>query len=243
VEVDDPLFPFSKGNPKALIEMGGKALVQWVAEAMVDAESVDHIAIVGIKKSQLPPLSQPIDFLPDLGDLVSNGYSGMEWSQEIGSDTAATLFCTGDLPTVTGAFVDEHIAICQPFDKAAYYAFVTKESMETRFPEAVRTYTRLDGVDAASCDIVLLRPELAAGNKELFNSFTRVRKHPWKTAKLVGARTLVELLLGRMSIEKIEETAQRILGQQVHVFFSERAELAMDVDKPSHLELLRSEFE
>jgi hypothetical protein len=46
-----------------------------------------------------------------------------------------------------------------------------------------------------------------------------------------------------MTIYEIENTAEKILGRPVKVFITDRAELAMDVDKPSHVELMRAEFE
>jgi molybdopterin-guanine dinucleotide biosynthesis protein A len=243
VEESDPLFQYSGGRPKALINLGGKSLLEWVIEAMIDASSVDQIAVVGVDESHVRRFNQPVDFFPDQGSIVSNAFLGIDWAREQDSDESEMLFCTADIPTITGTLVDEHIALCHPFDKSAYYAFVNRQTMESRFPGADRTYTRLDGLDVASCDMMVLRTELAEVDRNLFDSLANVRKHPWRVAKTVGIRTLVRLMLGQMTMDKVEQTAERILQQPVKVFLSERAELAMDIDKPSHLELIRSEFE
>jgi hypothetical protein len=98
-------------------------------------------------------------------------------------------------------------------------------------------------MDLASCDLAIIRPELADTDRRLWDSLANVRKHPWKVARIVGARTLATLMLGQLSISDVENLAERILGQPVKVSVSDRAELAMDIDKPSHLALMRAEFE
>ena len=243
VEESDPLFQYSEGRPKALINLGGKPLLEWVIEAMFDAASVGDIAVVGVEASDVRRFSQPVEFFPDQGSIVSNAYMGIDWAREQDPDESEMLFSTADIPTITATLVDEHIALCQPFDKSAYYAFVSRQTMESRFPGADRTYTKLDDLDVASCDMMVLRTQLAEVDRSLFDSLANVRKNPWRVAKTVGTRTLVRLMLRQMTMDKIEQTAERIIQQPVKVFLSKRAELAMDIDKPSHLELIRAEFE
>ncbi len=240
---NDPLFQYTGGQPKALIKLGDRTLLERVIDAMRESSSVDEIAVVGVERPISFDSDYPIHFLPDNGSLVSNGFAGIAWARERNSELSSILFCTADIPAITGVLVDEHISACIPFDKMAYYAFVTRQTMDKRFPGAKRTYTRLDGEDVASCDLVIIRPEIAETDRRLWDALENARKHPWKVARIVGARTLARLLLGRLSISDVERTAERILGKPVQVMISERAELAMDIDKPSHLELLRAEFE
>ncbi len=239
----DPLFQYTGGKPKALIKLGDKTLLEWVIKAMRESSWVDEIAVVGVERPNSIKADFPVHFLPDHGSLVSNGFAGIAWARQRNPEASSILFCNADIPAITGALVDEHISACRPFDKVAYYAFVTRQTMDKRFPGARRTYTRLDGGDVASCDLVIIRPELADTDRRLWDSLENVRKHPWKVARIVGARTLVTLMLGQLTISDIESTAERILGKSVKVIISDRAELAMDIDKPAHLELMRAEFE
>jgi GTP:adenosylcobinamide-phosphate guanylyltransferase len=240
---NDPLFQYTDGEPKALIDLGGRTLLEWVIDAMRDSSSIDEIAVVGVERPISLGIDYPIHFLPDNGSLISNGFAGITWARERNSEETPILFCTADIPAITGVLVDEHISACRPFDRAAYYSFVTRRTMDKRFPGAKRTYTRLDGEDVASCDLVILRPEIVKTDRRLLDALENARKHPWKVARIVGARILARLMLGQLSISEVESTAERILGKSVQVMISERAELAMDIDKPSHLELLRAEFE
>lgn len=239
----DPLFSYTGGEPKALISLGGKTLLERVVQAMSDSTSVDEISVVGVESGSISDLGFPIHFISDQGSLVSNVYAGIEWVRKRNPKASTILFSTADIPTISGTLVDEHVAKCYPFDKAVYYAFVTRQTIDRRFPGAERTYTHLEGMDVASCDLALMQPELAEIDRALWEALANARKQPWKVAKIVGVRTLASLLLGQMTIDEIEVTAERILGRPVKILISDRAELAMDVDKPSHVELMRAEFE
>jgi len=239
----DPLHRYSEGRPKALISIGGKTLIEWVVDALGDAELVDEIAVFGLQESDAGKYSQSIPFFPDQGDMISNGLAGLEWALSREPDMKAALFCTADIPTITGPLIDEHLTLCQPYDKTAYYSFVSRETMESRFPGTDRTYARIDGMDVASCDLVVIRPQLAEVDRSLWDSLTHARKSPWKVAQVVGVRTLLRLLMGRMTFAQIERKAENILQQPVKVLLRDKAELAMDLDKPSHLDFIRAELE
>ena len=39
----ESLYAYSRGNPKALIDIAGKPMVQWVLDALGGAQSVDRV--------------------------------------------------------------------------------------------------------------------------------------------------------------------------------------------------------
>ena len=45
----DPLYPFTNGRPKAMLDMAGKPMIQWVLDALDGAESIERVAIAGLK--------------------------------------------------------------------------------------------------------------------------------------------------------------------------------------------------
>ncbi len=51
-----------------------------------------------------------------------------------------------------------------------------------------------------------------------------------------------KLLFRPLSIADIEETASRIVGRPAKIVLDAPAEMAMDVDKPGQLELLRADY-
>jgi CTP:molybdopterin cytidylyltransferase MocA len=235
----NPLFTQTQGKPKALLRIGQATMLELVVEALIDANSVQNIVVVGIENIESMRLRYPIDFVPNRGSMIANASAGTEWLIQSNPDASHALFCTSDIPTVTGPIIDRFVASCLPLDCAAYYSMVTREVMEERFPQSGRTFVNLGNVHLAGGDLVVARPDLADSNREILQLIASGRKQAWKLARIVGPSTLLKFLLHRLTISDIETRAQKVLDQPVKVIVSPDAELAMDVDNPDHLALLR----
>jgi len=235
----NPLFTQTQGKPKALLRIGQATRLELVVEALIDANSVQNIVVVGIENIESMRLRYPIDFVPNRGSMIANASAGTEWLIQSNPDASHALFCTSDIPTVTGPIIDRFVASCLPLDCAAYYSMVTREVMEERFPQSGRTFVNLGNVHLAGGDLVVARPDLADSNREILQLIASGRKQAWKLARIVGPSTLLKFLLHRLTISDIETRAQKVLDQPVKVIVSPDAELAMDVDNPDHLALLR----
>jgi len=118
---------------------------------------------------------------------------------------------------------------------------VLKESMETRFPDSKRTYVQLRDNFIAGGDVFIVRPELADTHRHLLEPLAAGRKEAWKLARIVGPGTLLKFLLHKLTIQDVERRASKVIGRPVKVILTPYAELAMDVDKPQQLILLRKE--
>jgi molybdopterin-guanine dinucleotide biosynthesis protein A len=246
VRPEDPLYPYTNGRPKALIDMGDRKMLERVIEALQSAEQVEDILVVGIDPElaaqQIIPFSRPVHFLPDQGGMVANMLAGAAWFRRHLPQVEIVLGCSADIPAITGPIVERFIDACRPWDKAVYYSFVERDTLESRFPLSRRTYSRISGREVAGGDMVIARVEVVERNQELIESLTGARKKPWQIAGVVGLRMLLKFLFGRVKFEDIEETASRILGMPAAAILFDRAEIAMDADKPHQVELLRSDF-
>lgn len=241
---EDPLYPYTQGKPKALLDMGGRTMLERVMDALQNSKYVESIVLIGLEDDMGMQFKRPIDkYLPDESSLVGNVLSGVNWLRQEYPDMKSVLFCSSDLPALTGANVDSYVESCEPFDKGIYYIFVTREEMEARFPGSKRTYTKLKGVEIAGGDIAIAQVDIADENEELWRSLTNARKNAWKLARVVGFKVLLKLLFRRLTIADIEETASRIIGRPAKIVLNAPAEMAMDVDKPEQLELLRADLQ
>lgn len=241
---EDPLYPITQGKPKALIDMDGRTMLERVMDALQTAQHVDRIVLVGLEDDMGMSFKRPIDqYLPDHGSLVGNVLAGIEWLRQDDPNIDTVLFCTSDVPALTGPNVDSFIERCEPFDKGIYYIFVPEEAMEARFPGSKRTYVKLKGIEVAGGDVAIAQADLADAHEELWRTLTNARKHAWKLARIIGFRLLIKFLLRRLTIKDIEETATRIIGRPAELVLDAPAEMAMDVDKPQQLELLRADLQ
>lgn len=239
---DDPLYAYTQGKSKALLDMNGRTMLERVVDALQTAKSIQDIIIVGLGSDMGMTFKRPVHHLPDQGSLVGNAMAGINWLRQRKPDTDTILFCSSDIPTITGPIVDDYIAHCHPYDKALYYIFITKDVMEARFPGSKRTYTKLKGVQIAGGDMILAHATIADGNLELWEKLSNARKHAWQIARAVGWKVLFKLLTRQLSILDIEATAERLIKRPAKIVLYDRAEIGMDADKPHQVDLLREDL-
>ena len=240
---DDPLYEYTQGKPKSLLDMEGRTMLERVMDALQTAENVERIVVVGLGSDLGMQFQRPVDqHLPDNGSMVANVMVGVDWLRQDRPDMEKVLFCTADIPTITGPIVDDFISRCRPFDNRVYYILVTQEAMEVRFPDSNRTYVKFKGVDAAGGDMAIARVEVADSNEELWETLTNARKHAWKLARIVGFSTLIKYLTRQLSLDEVEIKGASIINYPVQIVLDPPAELAMDADKPQQVDMLRAEL-
>jgi molybdopterin-guanine dinucleotide biosynthesis protein A len=244
VRPEDPLYSYTGGKPKAFIDMGGQTMLERVVAALQGSRSVEDILVVGIAPDVAAGLAfaRPVEFLPDQGGMVANMLAGCHWIQQNRPGAQVILGCSADIPAITPAMVDAFVEACRPWDRAVYYNFVSRETLESRFPNSNRTYSKLNGMEVAGGDMVIAGLDVVARNRELLESLTGARKQPWRIARIVGPGFLLKFLFHRVTFADVEATAGRILGAPVKVVLGSPAELAMDADKPYQVDMLRAEL-
>jgi GTP:adenosylcobinamide-phosphate guanylyltransferase len=240
---EDLLYEYTQGKPKALLEMHGRTMLERVVDALQSARQIEDVVVVGLGSDMGQTFQRPVHHLPGLGNLVANTISGIDWVLQHKPDTQAVLCSSADIPLLTGEIVDAVIDMCRPFDHGVYYSFVTRETMEARFPGSNRTFTKLKGVEVAGGDLGIIQPDVVVNNRELWNALSNARKHAWQIAREVGIVVLIKLLTRQLSIPDIEKLATRLTGKPAKVLLNPYAEMGMDGDKPHQIEMLRAEFE
>jgi len=239
---DDPIYAYTQGRPKALIDMNGRTMLERVVDALQSSYSIEDIVVVGLGSDIGMHFRRPVHHLPDQNNLVANALAGVNWLRQQKPETKVLFLCSADIPTLTGDIVDRFIELCRPFDRAIYYSFATQATIETRFPNSKRTFVKLKDLNIAGGDVALIHADLADSHHELWQAMTNARKHAWRLARIVGLRMLLKFLFRRVSLADIETTAERLINQPAKVVLSPYAELAMDADKPQQVDLLREDL-
>jgi GTP:adenosylcobinamide-phosphate guanylyltransferase len=241
----DPLYVYSQGKPKALIEVAGRPMVEWVLRALQASPYLGEIVIAGLAgtgyENQIGG-TRPVHHLPNQGSLVANVLAGIDWIMANHPPAGRIMLSSADLPALTTAGVNHFIDACRPFDRAIYYTMVTKETIEARYPDSRRTFVPLHDLRIAGGDLFMVDPAIAHTHRDLWEALANGRKHAWMLAWAVGPRVLLRFLLRRFDIKQLEATAERILQRPVKIILTPHAEIGMDVDKPRHLEILEAEL-
>jgi molybdopterin-guanine dinucleotide biosynthesis protein A len=237
ITADDPLYPVAGELKKSLLPVAGKPMVQWVIEAIDRATTVSRIILVGLEDKLWFETTKPVSALPDTGGMLTNIKQGLEKVNGQSSGNHIVLLASGDIPTITPEIVDWRVTEALQVGADINYAVVSKETMEARFPRSQRTYVRLRDMQVCGGDLNVLRASIVA-HDELWERIIAARKSAWRQVSMLGYDLLLQFLLRRITLEAAGRKVSERLGLAGFGTLSPYAELAMDVDKPAHLEVV-----
>ena len=63
-EPGDLLYEYTQGQPKSLLDICGKPMVQWVLDALNSAETVDQVVVIGLTSGSRAELSEDQGIYP-----------------------------------------------------------------------------------------------------------------------------------------------------------------------------------
>ncbi|HEX9090287.1 MAG TPA: hypothetical protein VF831_02305, partial [Anaerolineales bacterium] len=66
------LYPYTLGRPKALLDIHGKPMIQWVLEALGAANQVENVVLIGLEGDSGVTCSKPITFIPNRITMIEN---------------------------------------------------------------------------------------------------------------------------------------------------------------------------
>lgn len=239
---DEPLYPLTQGKPKALLDIEGKPMIQWVLDALNGSQQIEHIVIIGLDRSSGLKADKTLVYVPDQGSMVSNLRAGMLAVREINPETGKILAVSSDIPSITTEMVDWLIKTVLETDDDAYYCVIPREVMETRYPGSKRSYTHLKDMQVCGGDMNAIDIRLIDHEEDIWERLTDARKNVVKQAALIGFSTLFLLLVRQATISSTVKRVSKKLGLKGRAIISPYAEMGMDVDKPHQLELVQADL-
>jgi GTP:adenosylcobinamide-phosphate guanylyltransferase len=241
---EEPLYEATQGHPKAMVDVAGKPMVQWVLDALTESRTIDNVIIVGLTEKSGLACGKPMHFVSNQGKMVENLQAGARKALEVNQQAEHVLIVSSDIPAITGVMVDWVVETAMQQKMDVYYNVIQRQVMEKRFPDSKRTWTRLKDMEICGGDmnVARLKTIISDDETDLWAKITNSRKNPLKQAALIGFDTAFMLLTGKLTLQKAETnimTRLKITGKAVVCPY---AEVGMDVDKPHQLEIMRADM-
>lgn len=238
-ENKEPLGRFSSQPYEAMIEIDGRPMVTFVADALAATPQVEKIFVVG-PVEQLAHCDFPANTI-----LVEGGNTIVETIQ-LGVNALGhqrkVLVVTADIPLLTPVAIEDFLGKCGKDDVDLYYPIVSKETNNQYYPGNKRTYVRFTDGTYTGGNIFLVNPEIVPRCLVVAEELINNRKNPFKLCCLLGWGFVLRFLIGTLSLSKVKERVAELLGVTGAIIQSNYPELGIDVDKPSDLELVRTTF-
>lgn len=239
---NDPLYKYSQGKSKALIDVAGKPMAQWVLDALGDAKEVDQVIAIGLHENDNLTCKKPIHYIPNQGRMLANIIAGVNKSLELNQDGEYVLVASSDIPTVKGEMIDWLVQTAMQTKDDLYYGVCPRDVMETRFPNSNRTYTKLKDMQVCGADVNIIHVRMATDHFDTWEELIGNRKSPLRQAAVIGLDTLFQLFTRQFTLQGLVERASQRIGIKGRAIIWNHAEPCMDVDKPHQLEMLRADL-
>jgi GTP:adenosylcobinamide-phosphate guanylyltransferase len=232
-------FPARYGvSAKALIPIGGEAMLGRVARTLLASPSVGRILVLAQQPDAL--LTGGLAWMgeePRIGAAQSG--SGISTSIGAVAGSAAAPFpllvTTADHALLTVEMVETFLAGAAGADVS--FALVERSLVERVHPETKRTWLRLGDGDYSGANLFALA---SPGSREALAFWSRVEQDRKKALRLIsyfGPWLLVRALTRTISLDGALARIGRRMGLSLKAVRLPFPEAAIDVDKPDDVEL------
>ena len=189
------------GRNKAFLEVGGKLLIRYVIDALLDAERIGQVFVVGpaeLLLAELKGYSNRVRVIAQRGKMLTNCWAGIEASEDrhrhdklMPVSERPLLIISCDLPLVTARSIDDFICRCARLDNAyegsyAMFAGVVDEPGVRPFhpegerPGIERPFVELEFGRLRLANIYVGRPRKLANQEFLQTGFSYRKAKDWR---------------------------------------------------------------
>ncbi len=237
---DDPMARHAGVLHKATIKVGGVPMLRRVVQALLDSRRVGEVVVMiddaaAAQAALGAALAARVRLLPSGTSAAGSVLKAVERDGVF----LPLLVTTGDLPFLTPQAVDAFIAAAEQRPASLVVALARRDDVLVAFPDMRRTWMRLGGEAVTSCNLFALKDAEALKAVAFWQRAERHRKRPWRIAMAFGPLSLLRLVFSRGGACHVVRLAGKRLGTTADAVFIDDARLAIDVDKPSDLELAR----
>lgn len=238
----DALYPAAGGGPKALVQVGGRSMVQRVVDAVGRARAIHGVVVVGGDEAWGLACEKPLRLAVAGDAIVDNVTRGVREVLTAEPATERVILVAADVPLLQSEHIDWLAGRITEDPADIHYGVVAKRVMEARFPSSRRSYVALRGGTYCGADVHASTVAALFGHEATWRALLERRKSAARQARVIGWSTLLLAAMRVVTIDQVVARASRSLGVDVRAVVWPFAEAGMDVDKREQLELVRAEL-
>ncbi|MGE5454516.1 MAG: nucleotidyltransferase family protein [Methylocystaceae bacterium] len=222
---------------EALIIIGNYPMIYYIMNALRASSRVRRVCVCA-PPSVREVLKQDsgLLFAEPGEDAIDSFINGLHRLQEE-ETTSKVLVLAGDIPFLTTEALDDFVSRCEATEADFYYPVTSKQTNEAKFPGVNRTYVKLQDGTFTGGNLFVIRSSIVDQVVEMGKKQVANRKSPLAMARLLGIGLVWRYLCGQLNIQAVEKRFKKVMGITGISVVSPYAEVGVDVDKQSDLEL------
>ena len=226
--VVDSLCASAGVSHKADILLHGIPMLTRVTTALVEAGFSDALYISGFSGSAFPEV--PSGDGP--ADSVRLALEAL--------DKYPCLITTCDHALLTADMVSAFTAGAKEAGADICVGLASKEVIQSAYPKTRRTYLKFSDISVSGCNLFYIANGNGLKAIVFWQSVQHLRKSPLKLARKLGIGVGIKYMMGRLTLQGAFDYAANRIGISAAPVLLPFAEAAIDVDKPSDLDLVES---
>ncbi len=234
----DPVAEQAGVPTKALVQVGGRPMIERVVSALTDSHHVRDIAVSGLPENVVGG--------SEVGRMLQS--SGVQFIEARNSPSLSVahaldvippvrrvLLTTADHALLTADTVDRFVGRATDTSADIVIGVTRLEDILRIAPESRRTVMRFSDGRFCGCNLFAF---LTPAGRDAMAFWRRVeshRKNPYRVARELGVMTLIRYVMGRLRLDQAMQRLSDRCGARVQAVVLEDGTAAIDVDKPDDL--------
>jgi len=229
---------------EALIVIGKFPMIYYVYKALRASALIRNIVVSGpieALKNGILPQDKQLFYVESGRSAIESFAHGADFLKKVGI-TPKILVLPTDIPFITCEAIEDFLQQCEKYPADFYYPVTSKEINDQKFPGVERTYVHLKEGCFTGGNLFLIDKSIIDKCLDMGLKLEKRRKKPVAMARLFGFKLLLTYLFNQLSIGKAEERFFEVMGFRGKGIISNYAEVGVDIDKPSDLEIAQKYF-
>ena len=241
-QANDPLYNYSHGNPKALIDIAGKSMIQWVLDAIGNTKEIRNIIICGLSSKITLTCKKPLSYLPDKGNPSANILAGANKSRELDHTNKYVLIIPSSIPVLRPEMIDWFINTTKRTKDDLYFSLCPRDAVEQTSMNIKPDYIGLEDTEVSNINIYIADINFILNSLIKWDELLDNHKSLLYQAADLQWSLAFPFILRRMTLQQATTRVSERIGAKCRAIVWPYAEPCMDVGKPDQLEMLRRDL-
>lgn len=236
---DDPMAKAYGVSHKCTLPVKGVPMLKRVVDTLRSSRSINSISVsiesAAIVREALSKEGSGIIVIPSENSAPLSAIVAIRKNA-----TFPVLLTTADHALLTPEMVNYFCNQAEQNGADFSAGLARAEVILNAYPQSIRTFFKFGKDCVSGCNLFAVRTEKGLRILEKWKYLESARKKPWRLVAAFGPLALIRFLFGTLSVDSVFKIASKRLALTTKPIFLPFAEAAIDVDKPSDLELVET---